>query len=619
MQYDVKKLKYKILLLFVVPMAVMVYFAFHFLQETNQNLHNISKEQHSLQQVIDILDAIHALQIERGLSAGCLSFEGYKEVSSFTKLQEARHQTDLTTAKLAPKQKALLHTLNTIRKKVDTDQIALHEQIEYYAHVIDKLISTVKYLLPRIERYKYDSLFLTDIERLKEAAGLERACIYTQLISSRKNTRCYEQTLFYQQQQKQILQNILLYTSPTTLTIYQENMRLINQAEIEELRKLFKHNLLDKKMADFWFKVATQRIDAFNNISAQTTAYIQKSLQDLYKDHLLKLNIAVFLWVIFFIAILYFIYLIEKFFKKYAKSLEEVKLASHTFNSYEGIVITKPDTTIIKVNNGFERITGYDRKELIGEKINILKSGKHPDKFYKKLWQSVHETGNWSGEILNKKRDGSIYHQRLSISAVYADDGKTVQYYVGHVFDISKLIESQEKAHYQATHDHLTDLINRKELLRRLQNELIRSKQRHFNDAFLFIDLDNFKNINDSYGHHVGDAVIQHIANTLKNSVRQEDIVARISGDEFGVVLLDFKGEPEISEKTIEAICHKIITKVKEPFSHENLKLSLSVSVGVRLFPLDSNDHVDHIMRDADFAMYQAKSNGKGNFVIFKK
>lgn len=613
MHESIKKIKYHILLLFLVPAIVMFYFTFQFAYDTNQRLQQINKEQKNLQKIITILELLHALQKERGISAGYIS----QHQSNQQKLLQVQNETDKAIAQIEPQYHSFFENLKIIRHNVVKRHISLHEEMQSYSSIIERLIGLIKYLLPTIDFYRYDTLFVIDIEKLKEAAGLERACIYSQLLTESRDSKCLDMVLFEQEQQNNIINNLLSYASAPTIKIYNSNMKQVDQEEINELRKLFKEHLLSKQMAPYWFQIASNRIDSLQTISLKTVQHITYSLQKMYDKQFEKLNIAVILWVLSIVAALYFLFLFEKIFKKHSYFVDQLALASYTFDSYEGIVITDPQTRIIKANKGFERITGYTFEEVKGEKINILKSGKHPTAFYDKMWKSINTTGSWSGRVLNKTKNGKIYHQQLSISTVKGDDGN-VQYYVGHIFDITSLIEAQQQAVYQATHDHLTNLINRKELIRIMQQELIRVKRQGFMDAFLFIDLDNFKQVNDTYGHHMGDAVLQHIANTITSSVREGDIVARISGDEFGVVLLDLKNNMNSLENVIENICLKILTNIKKPTIIDNTSCHLSVSIGVRIFPLNMVDTVDTIIREADFAMYQAKAAGKNSFNIFQ-
>ena len=613
MHESIKKIKYRILLLFLIPAVVMFYFTFQFAYNTNQRLQQITQEQKNLQKIITILEVIHALQKERGMSAGYIS----QKQSNQQKLLQAQNETDKALAQLEPKYYIFFEHLKTMRLNIAHHRISLHEEMQYYSRIVERLIGLIKYLLPTIDFYRYDTLFVVDIEALKEAAGIERACIYSQLLTNSRDSKCIDIVLFEQEQQNNIITNLLSYASAPTIKIYNSYMKQVDQQEIDELRKLFKEHLLSKQMAPYWFKIASNRIDSLQTISLKTIQHITYSLQKMHDKEFKKLNIAVILWVFSIVAALYFLFLIEKIFKRHTYFVDQLTLASYTFDSYEGIVITDPQTRIIKANKGFERITGYTFEEVAGEKINILKSGKHPTAFYEKMWNSINTTGSWSGKVLNKNKDGHIYHQQLSISTVKGDDGN-VQYYVGHIFDITSLIEAQQQAVYQATHDHLTSLINRKELIRIMQQELIRVKRQGFMDAFLFIDLDNFKQVNDTHGHHMGDAVLQHIANTITSSVREGDIVARISGDEFGVVLLDLKNNMNSLENVIENICLKILKNIEKPTIIDNTSLHLSVSIGVRIFPLNMVDTVDTIIREADFAMYQAKADGKNKFNIFQ-
>lgn len=290
----------------------------------------------------------------------------------------------------------------------------------------------------------------------------------------------------------------------------------------------------------------------------------------------------------------------------------DLRIAAAAFESQEGIVVTDAQGVILQVNQAFTEITGYTSAEVIGQTPSLLKSGRHDAHFYRTMWATIAQTGAWQGEIWDRRKNGEIYPKWLTISAV-KDERGVVTHYVGTHFDITERKRAEEKIQALAYTDQLTGLANRFSLNEWLIQALALAGRSGNPLALLMIDLDNFKAINDTLGHHVGDQLLVEVANRLRKAVRQTDLVARLGGDEFVVVLSDLEGPADAAH-----VADKIISLVAAPFILERNELRSSASIGICLFPEDAGQRED-LIKKADAAMYHAKANGRGNYQFFKE
>ncbi len=291
----------------------------------------------------------------------------------------------------------------------------------------------------------------------------------------------------------------------------------------------------------------------------------------------------------------------------------QLRLSARVFEStQEGILVTDVNGCIVSVNEAFSQITGYASEDVVGKNPKILKSNEHNSKFYKEMWDSIKASGQWQGEIWNRKKDGSLYPERLTISSIF-DDQDQLTHYVG-VFSDNTLIKQHEKElEHIAHYDILTGLPNRFLLDDRLQQAIAQSQREKTILAVCYLDLDSFKPINDKFGHETGDQVLIETANRLKKSVRNVDTVARLGGDEF-VILLCKLADIKECLMTVE----RILGVLSTPMLIEKQHCQVSCSIGVTLFPED-NVTADILLRHADQAMYVAKQNGKNNYYFFNK
>ena len=290
---------------------------------------------------------------------------------------------------------------------------------------------------------------------------------------------------------------------------------------------------------------------------------------------------------------------------------ERLNLAASVFtHAREGIMITDKHARIMDVNTGFTQITGYEREEVLGLNPNILNSGCQSKEFYNLMWKTLFEEGHWSGEIWNRNKNGTVYPQMITITAIKNSDGMT-QNYLALFTDITSLKEQQKQLEHIAHYDALTQLPNRSLLADRLQQAIFTSQRHNSLLAVLFIDLDGFKKVNDHHGHDAGDELLVELSKRMKNILREEDTLARIGGDEFVVVLVNLEAPSDC-----EIILRRLLESTSESVYIEGEAVSVSASIGVTFYPKDNVD-ADLLMRHADQAMYQAKQSGKNRYHYF--
>ena len=298
------------------------------------------------------------------------------------------------------------------------------------------------------------------------------------------------------------------------------------------------------------------------------------------------------------------------------KQVEEMlRIAATAFESQEGMIITDPGGTILRVNQAFMEITGFAVEDAVGEKMSLLKSGRHDAEFYAAMWASIQSTGSWQGEIWNKRKNGEVYPEWLTITAV-KDDAEKVSHYVGTLTDITVRKAAEDEIKHLAFFDPLTLLPNRRLLLDRLRHAMAYMTRSTREGALLFIDLDNFKTLNDTLGHDMGDLLLQQVAQRLVACVREGDTVARLGGDEFVVMLEDLSSNSREAATQTEIVGEKILEVLNEPYQLAGHKHHSTPSIGATLFT-DHNNSVDELLKRADLAMYQAKSAGRNTLRFF--
>ena len=294
---------------------------------------------------------------------------------------------------------------------------------------------------------------------------------------------------------------------------------------------------------------------------------------------------------------------------KYVRN-ENLQLSADIFTqSNEGMMLLDSACRIVMVNQAFTRITGYDRAEVTGRHPRILSSGQHDRAFYEAMWNEIRETGCWQGEIRNTRKNGTSYPEWLSIQAMYAPSGK-LTHYIGLFNDMTERKKAQERIQWLAHFDALTGLPNRTLLHERCRQAISLSQRNRKPLALMFVDLDGFKQVNDTLGHHAGDELLRLFATRLKGIVRDQDTVSRQGGDEFVLVL------PETDKNGAKHIAGKLLATASEPYRIGERELALSASIGIAMYPEDGMDF-ETLSCCADTAMYRVKQNGRAHFRFF--
>ncbi|WP_084190976.1 EAL domain-containing protein [Methylomarinum vadi] len=289
---------------------------------------------------------------------------------------------------------------------------------------------------------------------------------------------------------------------------------------------------------------------------------------------------------------------------------ENLKLSDKVFQqSQDAILICDQNNSIISINPAFTEITGYSEKEALGKNPGFLSSGRHDREFYSEMWQAILENGYWQGEIWNRRKNGELFPEWLTISVV-SDDNGAITNYIAIFSDISLHKESEERIEHLAHYDPVTDLPNRILLRAHVDHELIVSERQNKSFALLFMDLDHFKNINDSLGHTIGDQVLIKVSERLKQILREEDTVARLGGDEFNILL------SEANFKGAALVAAKIINTIARPIHIDHYQLHITASIGISLYPENGQDY-ETLSKNADTALYQSKHKGRNQFAFF--
>jgi len=635
-----KSLQFKILIIFTMPAIALVYFSYSLVSSKYQELETSSLHTLSAKITYTLSDFMHNIQIERGLSAGYIVLK-----SSLSKktLQEQYKHTDkayqeiLTYIYNKSNHRASLYSLfgeknkpfitkiinefqqiSSIRQKVLNSNISFKDEIGFYSEINEQILNSINIFMNfSDEKTNRDNDALYKLQHQKETMGLIRAYIYNQLLSNYNNQITINMAKELELTQEMLHREFYIHASIPSIALYNAGIDATLHNELQQMLIKFFHKKLTRDDANKWFTLSSKYINQIESISnnmLKSSLDMTKSRQD---NATKSLYIVAVLWVLSLLAFLFLLYILKKLIDKEKHITDELRIASYTFDSHEAMTITDVNGTILRVNQAFTDITGYLDTEVIGKNPRVLKSDKHSAEFYKNMWHEIHTHGKWSDEIYNKRKNGEIYLERLSITAIKNDDAITT-HYIAQFLDISDLKDAQILAQHQADHDFLTGLINRKALINRLGEEFSKGRRHNFVHAFLFIDLDHFKVVNDKYGHNIGDKVLIEVAKRLKSQIRTEDVLARMSGDEFVIILLNLKQNENDAAIQVKTKCEKIIHTVSQEFTIEENKINIGASIGIKIFP-DSEKTTQDVIVHADTAMYQAKKSGKNRYVFFDR
>lgn len=276
----------------------------------------------------------------------------------------------------------------------------------------------------------------------------------------------------------------------------------------------------------------------------------------------------------------------------------------------EAMVVTDADGFIQDINPAFTVVTGYGAAEVVGRRMNLLSSGRQDRAFYERMWRSLTETGRWSGDVVNRRKSGEEYTERLTINTSYDEDG-SVNCRIGLFSDVTEKRRREAFIWHQAHYDHLTELPNRQMFHDHLQRSIQSSRETGLLFALVFVDLDLFKSVNDTYGHDEGDELLRLVSRRLSSCVRGSDLVARLGGDEFTLTVHGLK-----QAQDIQTVCRKVLRAVEAPFVLKHNTVQISASVGVTFYPRDGQQP-DELLRNADLAMYASKDMGRNQYCVY--
>jgi diguanylate cyclase (GGDEF)-like protein/PAS domain S-box-containing protein len=293
---------------------------------------------------------------------------------------------------------------------------------------------------------------------------------------------------------------------------------------------------------------------------------------------------------------------------------EDSHIAAIAFESQAGMMVTDPHGVIVRVNRAFTRLTGYSAEEAAGRTPSLLSSGRHTPEFYAEMWATINARGHWQGRIWNRRKDGHVFAEWLSITAVNSADGD-VTHYVSTFSDITESAEAEAQIHRLAHYDVLTGLPNRLLLQDRMGQALASASRSGLHGAILFLDLDNFKTVNDTRGHDTGDRLLVEVTRRLRLAVRESDTVARLGGDEFVVILEELGDTTGEAAALATQIGQKLCASISQPCHVDGHELHCTASIGIGLFT--ARDTVEELLKHADLAMYHAKSAGRNTLRFF--
>jgi len=575
-------------------------------------------------------DFVHESQKERGLSAAYLGSNGDIEFKS--RLKKQRLLSDKKFLALLQRVRTLSRyslpatfhqsiqmsiekqkQLGDIRERVINLEISASEEIDFYtelnANFLGLLPLSAKLAPTReIALRLYDNTLLVECT---EKAAIERGTLANIFAAKRFEPGMYEKVISVHAIHQSCKQSFIdkasnnernLYNSYFSHTLFQDSHRIYEQVLSGDF----------SMGATKWFNHMTVNIDQLKTLHERFDQLLEEDLSRLEKKTLLKHEI--FLVGSFgygFFMLLGAIYLVQQMFAM----INTLRISSVVFDSNEGVLVADINGKIMRVNPAFEKISGYSESEVLGLTPALLKSGLNDSQFYKDMWDSLINKGFWNGEIYNRRKNGEIYPEYLSISAV-RDEYRKITHYVGIFSDITAKKENEERINRLAFYDPLTQLPNRRLLFERLEHALVKNERNKTYSMVAFIDLDNFKIVNDTKGHLVGDDLLKEAGNRLLEAIRAEDTVARLGGDEFVILIEDLGSSREQAFKIASDIGSKISLLLQKPFEiHEEL-FFVTGSIGIAI--LDNyTQTVNEILAQADTAMYSAKESGKHTFRFF--
>ncbi len=625
-----QRIKRHTLWLLLAFFVAVSYFATHNLAEKIEERDNVRMIRAWTETSIAFNRVVHELQMERGLSSGFIASNGDQfghalvaqralTDQAIARLTESTRNQPTAFALLADLSRnslAELSSLPDMRSRVGAITLSRDVAVDRYTTLItqmfDHLVTTMSVgHVGWIVRQQMAFVFFL---QAKEMAGQERALV-TAMLSSGDYVPA--QLSAYHRIKAVEQSSIGRFSQLADATANAGYQTIVDQpfiAEAERIRRLIVAVGASRepppRMPDAaaWFDLATKKIDALSEFETVLSDRLLHSTRDIETSATRTLVIdalAVMLSVLFAGGLLLQIWR--------GKQLTErnLHLAAEVFdNSVESIIIADADSNIVEVNNAFTRISGYGREDVIGQNPRLFKSGRHDRKFYETLWEKLLRTGNWEGEIWNRRKDGGIYPALLSIVAVKDRKG-ALTHYIAMTVDLSKFKETEALLEQLRTFDPLTGLPNREAWHSAIDQAVADARRAGGSFAVLDIGLDRFKMINESFGHAVGDEVLVAAAENIKQALRRHDVAARPSGNHFAILLRDLDNPGDVG-----AYCEQLLAAFAQPIVVGEQNFSLSITIGIALFPTDGAD-TRALLQNAESALHTARDEDHTSYTYY--
>ncbi len=599
----------------LLPVIVIVWISVFNILELRQSVAQLSRLTTDLKLVTEAGQLVGNLQQERGysvlsLKSGDPKFQQRLSTSRQASSQQLQQlQQALAETPVDDQQSAIyknlveilrsLARLDDIRERVDNRSVTAGQIVGYFSAPVDQFNAQIS----RLSRDTNVSSFARQLNayfilnRLRELLGQERVLIGTALSDGSIEHHQLRDLIYLTGRQHSLLvglQNQTQYADKINLVATSTDLR----AELVESEQPAR--LLSETELGNWFVQQTKLIEQVQQVENRIIASIQQQAGDAYASAHNELWRYVIISPLALFSSLFFAWLIVRFVKRRMLLLDKVFMHSH-----DRITVSDAEGNIVDVNPAFTRMTGYSKEEVLGRNPRFLQSGRQDKAFYKAMWNSITRHGVWQGELWNRRKDGELYAELSSISAIRDNHGQ-IQNFISMSSDITeRAVAHQRELEHQAYHDALTGLPNVMLVRDRLEHALSLASRGTEKVVVASLDIDNFKRINSRFGHVIGDKTIECMANRLRAMLRDGDTLGRVSGDEFILII-----EGEKNQRNIADLLDRIRRRASQPMSIDDRDVVITVSLGATQYPEDNHD-ADTLIRHATQALHLSKRKGR--------